>query len=162
MELFILSRKKDVDPNVREASAKTAARFDPNVKDQKNKHRKDIFAFCESILIAMLSGKLGPFVAVARDGKNTVAKGLHRCRIYCWTPFLDQWVVLRRDGRMEKCLRDSGFDKRNVHNVVLIVEKLFQEFSFGKEPNRSINSTRGCFLGAAVHVAILDVSLRWC
>ena len=49
---------------------------------------------------------------------------------------------------MEKCLRDSGFDKRNGHDVVFVgcsarfpfVEKLFQEFFFGKEPNRSINS----------------------
>ena len=63
-------KKKDVDPNVREASAKTAARFDPNVKDQWDKHRTDIFAFCESILIAISSGKLGPFIAIARDGKT--------------------------------------------------------------------------------------------
>ena len=70
MERFIFSRKKDVDPNFREASAKTAADLDPNVKDQWDKHRTDIFEFCESILIAMSSGKLRPFIAVARDGKT--------------------------------------------------------------------------------------------
>merc|ERR1739842_283482 len=47
-------------------------------------------------------------------------------------------------GPVEKCLRDSGIDKRNVHEVVLVggstripkVQSMIQEFFNGKEPNR--------------------------
>merc|ERR1719258_778504 len=54
-------------------------------------------------------------------------------------------------GPVEKCLRDSGIDKRNVHEVVLVggstripkVQAMIQEFFNGKEPNRSINPDEG-------------------
>ena len=67
---------------------------------------------------------------------------------------------------MEKYLRDSGFDKRNVHDVVLVggsarfpfVKKFIQEFFNGKKPNRSINSDEAVSFGAAVHAAIREVS----
>merc|ERR1740130_2121170 len=47
-------------------------------------------------------------------------------------------------GPVEKCMRDSGIDKRNVHEVVLVggstripkVQAMIQEFFNGKEPNR--------------------------
>merc|ERR1712159_112491 len=50
-------------------------------------------------------------------------------------------------GPVEKCLKDSGIDKRNVHEVVMVggstripkVQSMIQEFFNGKEPNRSIN-----------------------
>ena len=67
---------------------------------------------------------------------------------------------------MQKYLRDSGLDKRNVHDVVPVggsarfpfVKKLIPEFFNGKEPNRSINSDEAVSLGAAVHAAIHEVS----
>merc|ERR1712136_266447 len=63
----------------------------------------------------------------------------------------------------EKCLRDSGIDKRNVHDVVLVggstripkVQSMIQEFFNGKEPNRSINPDEAVAFGAAVQAAIL-------
>merc|ERR1712188_47505 len=63
----------------------------------------------------------------------------------------------------EKCLRDSGIDKRNVHEVVLVggstripkVQQLIQEFFNGKEPCRSINPDEAVAYGAAVQAAIL-------
>ena len=66
-------------------------------------------------------------------------------------------------GPVEKCLRDSGVDKRNVHDVVLvggstripIVQKMIQEFFNGKEPNRSLNPDEAVAFGAAVQAAIL-------
>merc|ERR1712136_118310 len=65
-------------------------------------------------------------------------------------------------GPVEKCLRDSGIDKRNVHVVVVggstripIVQKMIQEFFNGKEPNRSINPDEAVAYGAAVQAAIL-------
>merc|ERR1712032_948583 len=66
-------------------------------------------------------------------------------------------------GPVEKCLRDSGIDKRNVHDVVLVggstripkVQAMIQEFFNGKEPNRSINPDEAVAFGAAVQAAIL-------
>ena len=65
-------------------------------------------------------------------------------------------------GPEEKCLRDRGIDKRNVHDVVLvggstripIVQKMIQEFFNGRDPDRSINCDEAVAFGAAVQVAI--------
>jgi len=64
---------------------------------------------------------------------------------------------------VEKCMKDSGIDKRNVHEVVLVggstripkVQAMIQEFFNGKEPNRSINPDEAVAFGAAVQAAIL-------
>lgn len=66
-------------------------------------------------------------------------------------------------GPVEKVLRDSGIDKKNVHEMVLVggstripkVQQLLQEFFNGKEPNRSINPDEAVAYGAAVQAAIL-------
>jgi len=66
-------------------------------------------------------------------------------------------------GPVEKALRDSGVDKKAVHEVVLVggstripkVQQLLQEFFNGKEPNRSINPDEAVAFGAAVQAAIL-------
>merc|ERR1711988_1020381 len=66
-------------------------------------------------------------------------------------------------GPVEKCMKDSGIDKRNVHEVVLVggstripkVQAMIQEFFNGKEPNRSINPDEAVAYGAAVQAAIL-------
>merc|ERR1712088_166333 len=51
-------------------------------------------------------------------------------------------------GPVEKCLRDSGIDKRKVQSMI-------QEFFNGKEPNKSINPDEAVAFGAAVQAAIL-------
>ena len=62
-------------------------------------------------------------------------------------------------GPFEKCLGDSGIDKRNLHDVasvsgstrVPIVQKLIQEFCFHENgANRSITSDEAVDSGAAV------------
>ncbi|EER12208.1 heat shock protein 70, putative [Perkinsus marinus ATCC 50983] len=66
-------------------------------------------------------------------------------------------------GPVEKCLRDSGIDKRNVHEVVLVggstripkVQSMIQDFFNGKEPCKSINPDEAVAFGAAVQAAIL-------
>merc|ERR1712085_162940 len=66
-------------------------------------------------------------------------------------------------GPVEKCMRDSGIDKRGVHEIVLVggstripkVQTMIQEFFNGKEPNRSINPDEAVAFGAAVQAAIL-------
>merc|ERR1712138_221934 len=66
-------------------------------------------------------------------------------------------------GPVEKVLRDSGIDKRNVHEVVLVggstripkVQSMIQEFFNGKEPCKSINPDEAVAFGAAVQAAIL-------
>jgi len=65
---------------------------------------------------------------------------------------------------VEKVLRDSKIDKKNVHEVVLVggstripkVQSLLKEFFGGKEPAKSINPDEAVAYGAAVQAAILD------
>ena len=60
-------------------------------------------------------------------------------------------------------MRDSGIDKKNVHEMVLVggstripkVQSMLQEFFNGKEPNKSINPDEAVAYGAAVQAAIL-------
>jgi len=67
-------------------------------------------------------------------------------------------------GPVEKCIRDSGIDKRNVHEVVLVggstripkVQSMIQEFFNGKEACKSINPDEAVAYGAAVQAAILS------
>merc|ERR1712066_633712 len=66
-------------------------------------------------------------------------------------------------GPVEKGMRDSGIDKKNVHEIVLVggstripkVQSMLQEFFNGKEPNKSINPDEAVAYGAAVQAAIL-------
>merc|ERR1712159_164539 len=66
-------------------------------------------------------------------------------------------------GPVEKAMRDSGIDKRNVHDVVMVggstripkVQAMIQEFFNGKEPCKSINPDEAVAYGAAVQAAIL-------
>merc|ERR1711879_999870 len=67
-------------------------------------------------------------------------------------------------GPVEKCMRDSGIDKRGVHEVVLVggstripkVQAMIQEFFNGKEPCKSINPDEAVAFGAAVQAAVLS------
>jgi L1 cell adhesion molecule like protein len=64
---------------------------------------------------------------------------------------------------VEKALKDSGLDKKSIHDIVLVggstripkVQALIQELFNGKEPNRSINPDEAVAYGAAVQAAIL-------
>jgi len=66
-------------------------------------------------------------------------------------------------GPVEKCMKDSGLDKKAMHEIVLVggstripkVQAMIQEFFNGKEPNRSINPDEAVAFGAAVQAAIL-------
>merc|ERR1719386_230442 len=66
-------------------------------------------------------------------------------------------------GPVEKALKDSGLDKKSIHDIVMVggstripkVQQMIQEFFNGKEPNRSINPDEAVAYGAAVQAAIL-------
>merc|ERR1719158_1572615 len=66
---------------------------------------------------------------------------------------------------VEKVLRDSGMDKRSVHDVVLVggstripkVQALLSDFFGGKDLCRSINPDEAVAHGAAVQAAILTI-----
>lgn len=68
-------------------------------------------------------------------------------------------------GPVEKCLKDSGIDKKNINEMVLVggstripkVQTLLKEFFNGKEPNRTINPDEAVAYGAAVQAAVLNV-----
>merc|ERR1712017_22653 len=65
---------------------------------------------------------------------------------------------------VEKVLRDSGMDKRSVHEIVLVggstripkVQSLLSDFFGGKELCKSINPDEAVAFGAAVQAAILN------
>ena len=64
---------------------------------------------------------------------------------------------------VENVLKDAGFSKNQIHDVVLVggstripkVQQLITEFFNGKEPNKSINPDEAVAYGAAVQAAIL-------
>jgi L1 cell adhesion molecule like protein len=64
---------------------------------------------------------------------------------------------------VENVLKDSGFSKGQVHDVVLVggstripkIQSMISDFFNGKEPNRSINPDEAVAYGAAVQAAIL-------
>ena len=64
---------------------------------------------------------------------------------------------------VEQVLRDSGMDKGDVHEIVLVggstripkIQKLISDFFNGKELNRSINPDEAVAYGAAVQAAVL-------
>merc|ERR1711953_792279 len=66
-------------------------------------------------------------------------------------------------GPVEKCMRDGGVDKKNIHEVVLVggstriqsVQRAVKDFFCGKEPCRTINPDEAVAFGAAVQAAIL-------
>ncbi|CAE8713385.1 unnamed protein product [Polarella glacialis] len=66
-------------------------------------------------------------------------------------------------GPVEKALRDSGLDKKNVPDLGLVGgstripkgQTMIQEFCNGKEPNRTINPDEAMVFGAAMQAAIL-------
>ena len=65
---------------------------------------------------------------------------------------------------VEKALRDSHFDKSQIHEIVLVggstriprIQKVLQDFFNGKELNRSINPDEAVAYGAAIEAAILS------
>lgn len=67
-------------------------------------------------------------------------------------------------GPVEKCLKDSGLDKRSIHEVVLVggstripkVQQMISEFFNGKEPCKTINPDEAVAYGATVQAAILN------
>lgn len=64
---------------------------------------------------------------------------------------------------VEKVIRDSGIDKRHVHEIVLVggstripkVQQIIKDFFYGKEPCKTINPDEAVAYGAAVQAAIL-------
>jgi len=65
---------------------------------------------------------------------------------------------------VEKCMKDSGLDKKAIHEIVLVggstrvpkVQQLISEFFNGKEACRTINPDEAVAYGATVQAAILS------
>ncbi len=65
---------------------------------------------------------------------------------------------------VKQVLQDSGIDKKNIHQVVLVggstripkIQEMLSEFFDGKELNKAINPDEAVAYGAAVQGAILS------
>ena len=67
----------------------------------------------------------------------------------------------------EKCLKDSGVDKKNIDEVLLVggmtrmpkVQGLVEKF-FGRKPNKSVNPDEAVAVGAAIQGGVLKGDLK--
>ena len=76
-------------------------------------------------------------------------------------------LVERTIDPLKKCLKDSGFGKYEIDEVLLVggstrmpkVGEVVKDF-FGKEPNRSVNPDEAVATGAAIQGAVLSGTMK--
>merc|ERR1711920_403306 len=105
-------------------------------------------------------------VAMARIADIAITK--NTCQRTANFAIIDDTCALKSMGRVEKCLRHSGIDMCDVHDVVLVggssripkVQSMIKELFNGKEPNKYANPDEAVAAGAAVQAATLTGSLQ--
>lgn len=104
-----------------------------------------------------------PFITATQDGPKHLTLDLTRAK---FEKLIDD-LVNRTIPPMEKALKDAGFSKDQIEEVILVggstriprIQEVVEEF-FGKKPNRSVNPDEVVAVGAAIQGGILsgDVS----
>jgi len=100
-----------------------------------------------------------PFITATQDGPKHLTLDLTRSR---FEQLVDD-LVQRTIPPMEKALRDAGYKKADIHEVILVggstripkIQQVVEEF-FGKKPNRSVNPDEVVAVGAAIQGGVLS------
>ncbi|MCF6276696.1 MAG: molecular chaperone DnaK [Candidatus Magasanikbacteria bacterium] len=103
-----------------------------------------------------------PFITVGTDGPKHLVLKLTRAKL----EELVMELVEKTFEPVKKALSDSGYDKKDIEEVILVggmtrmplVQKKVEEF-FGKKPNVSINPDEVVALGAAIQAGQLQGDL---
>jgi len=100
-----------------------------------------------------------PFITATNEGPKHLTLDLTRSKF----EQLVNDLVKRTMPPMEKALKDAGFDKNEVDEVILVggstripaIQKVVEEF-FGRKPNKSVNPDEVVAIGAAIQGGVLS------
>jgi molecular chaperone DnaK len=100
-----------------------------------------------------------PFITATSDGPKHLTLDLTRSR---FEQLVDD-LIKRTIPPMEKALKDAGFSKGQVDEVILVggstripaIQSVVEEF-FGQKPNRSVNPDEVVAVGAAIQGGVLS------
>jgi molecular chaperone DnaK len=104
-----------------------------------------------------------PFITATQEGPKHLSIDITRSK---FEQLIDD-LVRRTIPQMEKALKDAGYSKDQIDEVILVggstrvpvVQKTVEDF-FGKKPNKSVNPDEVVAIGAAIQGGVLsgDVS----
>ena len=140
------------------------------VKEFKMQHKKDLLQNKKSLCRLKTACERAKRMLSSQTQANIEIDALFEGIDFYTTITRAQFEELNSDlfrGTMElveKALRDTKFDKGQIHDIVLVggstripkIQKLLQDFFGGKELNKSINPDEAVAYGAAVQAAILS------
>jgi molecular chaperone DnaK len=100
-----------------------------------------------------------PFITATNEGPKHLTLDLTRSK---FEQLVDD-LVKRTMPPMEKALKDAGFSKAEVDEVILVggstripaIQSVVEEF-FGKKPNKSVNPDEVVAIGAAIQGGVLS------
>ncbi len=100
-----------------------------------------------------------PFVTATAEGPKHLVLDITRSK---FEQLCDD-LISRTMPPMEKALKDAGFSKAEIDEVILVggstrmpkIQEVVEEF-FGKKPNRSVNPDEVVALGAAIQGGVLS------
>ncbi|MEM1270094.1 MAG: molecular chaperone DnaK [Bacteroidota bacterium] len=100
-----------------------------------------------------------PFITATQDGPKHITLDLSRAKF----EQLIDGLVKRTVPPMEKALKDAGFSKTEIDEVILVggssripaIQQAVETF-FGKKPNRSVNPDEVVAVGASIQGGVLS------
>ncbi len=104
-----------------------------------------------------------PYISVGADGPKNLDVTLTRAELEnIARPFVERSIKIT-----EQTLKESGFSKSDIHEIIMVggqtrMPMIFEAVKnlFGKEPNRSVNPDEVVALGAAVQGGVLQGDIK--